>query len=142
MPMKDKVFIDSNFFIYLLDKDNKDKRQHCAALLLQLEKTASIVISTQVIKEVSAVLIRKFNYPISYLRILISQMEKFEVVETPATTILSGLDIMESHQISFWDSMICASAASANCSTIVTEDLNDGQELLGMKICSPFSIEI
>jgi predicted nucleic acid-binding protein len=142
MPTRNKVFIDSNFFIYLFDKDEKKKRQHCSDLILKLEDSYTIVISTQVIKEISSVLLRKFNYPVSDLKVFISQLEKFEVAETPPTIIQKGLDIMSSYQLSFWDSIICATAASANCSLIVSEDMQDGMEMLGMTVRSPFSLTV
>ena len=139
MRTKNKVFIDSNFFIYLLNKDEKEKRRQCAALLLELEKTSSIVISTQVVKEVSAVLLRKYHYPVDDLKVLLSQMERFEVVETPMSVIRNGVDIMQSYQVSFWDALICAAAHQAKCTAIITEDMNDGQKILGMRIRSPFA---
>lgn len=142
MPTRNKVFIDSNFFIYLFDKDEKEKREHCQKLLVKLESSHIIVISTQVIKELSSVLLCKFNYPISDLKIFIAQLEKFEVAETPAPTILKGLDILSSYQLSFWDSIICATAASANCVLIISEDMQDGQEILGMKIQNPFLLKV
>lgn len=138
MRTKSKVFIDSNFFIYLLNKYEKEKRRQCAALLLELEETSSIVISTQVVKEVSAVLLRKYHYPVDDLKVLLSQMERFEVVETPMSVIRNGIDIMQSYQLSFWSALICAAAHQAKCTAIVTEDMNDGQKILGMKIRSPF----
>jgi predicted nucleic acid-binding protein len=139
MPTKSKVFIDSNFFIYLLNKDEAVKRQKCADLLLTLEKTSTIVISTQVVKEVSAVLLRKYHYPVDDLKVLLSQMEQFEVVETPVSVIRNGVDIMQSYRLSFWDALICAASANAKCTTIITEDMNNGQQILGMKIQSPFA---
>lgn len=138
MRTKSKVFIDSNFFIYLLNKDEEAKRKQCAELLLKLEKTSTIVISTQVVKEVSAVMLRKFNYPANDLQVLLAQMERFEVVETPVSVIRNGIDIMQSYKLSFWDALICAAAAHAKCTAIITEDMNDGQVILGMKIRSPF----
>ena len=142
MPTRDKIFIDSNFFLYLFDKDEKKKRQHCSNLLLKLEASYTIVISTQVIKELSSVLLRKFHYPISDLKVFINQLEMFEVAETPPATIQKGLDIMSSYQLSFWDSIICATASSANCVLIISEDMQDGQEILGIKVQSPFSISL
>lgn len=135
-----KVFIDSNFFIYLLNRDEEVKRRRCADLLLEIEKKSTIVISTQVVKEVSAVLLRKFNYPVSDLKVLLSQLERFEVVETPVSTIHHGIDIMQAHGLSFWDALICAAAHHAQCATIITEDMNHGQKVLSMQIVSPFNL--
>jgi len=113
MPTRNKVFIDSNVFIYLFDKDERKKQKQCAYLLERLERDSTIVISTQVVKEVVSILIRKFSYPIPELKIFIGQLEKFEVVETPTHIISKGLDIMLTEQLSFWDSLICAAAESA-----------------------------
>lgn len=140
MLTKSKVFIDSNVFIYLFDKDEKEKQQRCAELLQELEEEHTLVISTQVVKEVSSILLRKFKYPVTDLKTFINHLEKFEVVETPIHIISKGLDLMLTNQLSFWDSLICASAESANCAMIITEDMNDGQLVAGMKIQSPFTI--
>jgi predicted nucleic acid-binding protein len=41
-------------------------------------------------------------------------------------------------QIQFWDALIIAAASSANCSEVLTEDLNEGQIIVGVQIVSPF----
>ena len=43
------------------------------------------------------------------------------------------------NQLSFWDSLILAAASSAGCSTVVSEDLNSGQIVLGVKVQNPFA---
>ncbi|MGB0993864.1 MAG: PIN domain-containing protein, partial [Akkermansiaceae bacterium] len=70
---KTKVFLDSNVFIYLFNADESVKNRRCIELLKQLEGESIIVISTQVVKEVSSVLIRKFNYPLAELKVFIWQ---------------------------------------------------------------------
>jgi len=41
-------------------------------------------------------------------------------------------------RLSFWDALIVVSAASAACGTIITEDLNHGQMIRGIRINNPF----
>ena len=44
-----------------------------------------------------------------------------------------------STQISFWDALLIAASESANCTGLITEDLNDGQIINGVKIKNPFN---
>jgi predicted nucleic acid-binding protein len=41
---------------------------------------------------------------------------------------------------SFWDALIVASARRLGCTTLLTEDLQDGQDLGGVTVTSPFSV--
>lgn len=138
MPTRTKVFVDTNVFIYLFDKDESAKRKRCGDLLKELEQDQEIVISTQVIKEICAILIKKFDYPIPELKVFLGYLQHFEVVETNPAVIGRALDLMLTESLSFWDAVICASAEAANCKTLITEDLNHGQEIAGVSICNPF----
>lgn len=42
-------------------------------------------------------------------------------------------------QLSFWDAMTVRSASRLGCSTLWTEDLNDGQVIEGVRITNPFA---
>jgi predicted nucleic acid-binding protein len=42
-------------------------------------------------------------------------------------------------RISFWDALIVVAAARAGATVLYTEDLNDGQEILGVQISNPFA---
>jgi predicted nucleic acid-binding protein len=40
--------------------------------------------------------------------------------------------------LSFWDALIIVAAARSGAVTLYTEDLNHGQEILGVRITNPF----
>jgi predicted nucleic acid-binding protein len=61
-----------------------------------------------------------------------------EIVQVDLDIIEQGIDISILSQISFWDGLIIAAAEFANCVTILSEDLNDGQIIRGVKIINPF----
>jgi predicted nucleic acid-binding protein len=42
------------------------------------------------------------------------------------------------YRLSWWDSLIVASALGAECTQILSEDLSAGQEYFGMRILNPF----
>jgi len=44
-------------------------------------------------------------------------------------------------QLSFWDALVVVAAARAGAAVLYTEDLNHGQEILGVRISNPFAAE-
>jgi predicted nucleic acid-binding protein len=65
--------------------------------------------------------------------------ENLEVVQNNSDIIERGIDISIISQISFWDALIIAAAEYSKCLEIITEDLNDGQIINGIKIRNPFT---
>jgi predicted nucleic acid-binding protein len=47
--------------------------------------------------------------------------------------------IEDRHGLSWWDSLIVASALAQDCRTLLTEDLQDGLEIEGMRVLNPFA---
>jgi predicted nucleic acid-binding protein len=52
-----------------------------------------------------------------------------------------ALEVMARYGYSFYDSLIIASALSAGCTRLLTEDLQHGQRIEGLTIHNPFSPE-
>jgi predicted nucleic acid-binding protein len=50
----------------------------------------------------------------------------------------SAWKIQDRYRLSFWDSLIVAAARAAGCRWLLTEDLQDGQDLDGIIVVSPF----
>jgi predicted nucleic acid-binding protein len=65
--------------------------------------------------------------------------ENLEVVQNSSEIVERGIDISIISQISFWDALVIASAEYSRCSEIITEDLNAGQTINGIKISNPFT---
>jgi predicted nucleic acid-binding protein len=65
--------------------------------------------------------------------------ENLEVVQNSSEIIERGIDISIISQISFWDALIIASAEYSKCGEIITEDLNAGQIINGIRIRNPFT---
>ena len=55
--------------------------------------------------------------------------------------ILEAITISIKNQLSSYDSLIIAAAKAEGCETVYSEDLNDGQEVDGVKIVNPFKPE-
>jgi predicted nucleic acid-binding protein len=59
------------------------------------------------------------------------------VVDYSAIRAAGGL--ADQAQLSFWDALVVVAAARAGAAVLYTEDLNDGQEVLGVRISNPFA---
>jgi predicted nucleic acid-binding protein len=63
-----------------------------------------------------------------------------EVIVNTCDTIEEAINISIASRLSFWDALIIASAGTANCSAVYSEDLNDGQIIRGVRIVNPFKL--
>ncbi|MBV6426140.1 MAG: hypothetical protein KIPDCIKN_00650 [Haliscomenobacter sp.] len=136
--MTGKYFLDTNFLVYCFSEDEPEKQAACIRILQEGRGKAHFVLSTQVLAEFAVVMIGKFKQPPAKIKSLIEDLELFEVVQVDANLIKEAIDIQTIHQLSFWDSMILAAAKNAHCHTVLTEDMQHGARLVGLKLQNPF----
>lgn len=135
--MKDKVFLDSNVIIYSYSS-NDIHRQHIARKIISENESH---ISTQVLQEVTNIIVRKFKFNFADARLVISECCRNNILHINSdVTVIAACDIAEKYLFSFFDSLIIASAIEAQCDILYSEDLQDGQVINGaLKIKNPFS---
>jgi predicted nucleic acid-binding protein len=56
-------------------------------------------------------------------------------------THLRALEISKRYGFSIWDGLIVAAAIEAKCSTLLTEDLQHGQVVEGLRVENPFLLK-
>ncbi|MEN8217326.1 MAG: PIN domain-containing protein [Pseudomonadota bacterium] len=145
----DKVFIDSNIWIYAfistedLTQEDLIKHEICINLLETLYQEKIIVVSTQVINEVHWILIRKYGVKDEEAKSIIDlgllKISRLSIINQ--TTYDDAFNLRQQQKISFWDSLIVASALENDCSTLYTEDLQHDQLIENqLKIINPFVI--
>lgn len=52
--------------------------------------------------------------------------------------VLDALDLHVLHQVSFWDALILQAARQSGCVQLLTEDLQTGAVIGGVRIVNPF----
>ena len=134
-----RSFIDTNVLIYAEASDEPAKRQAALALLKQLYESASGVLSTQVLQEYCNVALKKLKLPAAHIRAQLNLYEQFEVVQITPALIRAGLDLHQTRSVSFYDAIVLASAQTAGCSDLFSEDLNAGEMVGGVRIINPFA---
>ncbi|GHV72689.1 twitching motility protein PilT [Spirochaetia bacterium] len=136
----DKIFIDTNILVYTVDKFDKNKQMIARKIIKETIFNDVAVISTQILQEFYNVCTIKLHMkPLKVKGYVHNYIENVEVVQNGSAIIERGIDISIMSKISFWDALLIAAAESANCTELITEDLNDGQIINGVKIKNPFN---
>ena len=119
-----KVFFDTNVLLYLLSEDAA-KADRAEALLAD-----GGVISVQVLNEFASVASRKLRLSWPEIHEVLDTVRRLCRVEPLLlATHERALGISERYGFSIYDALIVASALSAKCEVLLTEDLQDGQRI-------------
>ncbi|MBL8343152.1 MAG: PIN domain-containing protein [Rubrivivax sp.] len=139
--MSAEFFVDTNVFVYHLD--NTDPRKHAVAERIVREGlvTGNACISYQVVQECLNVALRKAEValPVEAARTYLEAV-LLPLMQITASEALyqRALDVKARWRFGFYDSLIVASALTAGCRTLLSEDLQHGQKLEGLTIVDPF----
>jgi len=138
--MTEKVFIDSNIFIYAYTGDDEQKHSIARDLLRKHVSDSEIILSVQILNEFYAVM-ERYKYPhggiISFLNEIIEQVQ---VVPLELETVRRCIIIREKYGYSWWDSLVLASALEHDCTILFSEDMQSGQMIEGRPvIMNPFA---
>ncbi len=136
--MATRTFIDTNILVYAEVIDSPSKKQIALELLKQHFLETSGVISTQVLQEYCNVAVKKLKLPIQHVRAQLDMYEQFEVIQVTPVIIRCGLDLHQTRNVSFYDALILASAQTAGCAVLMSEDMNAGEVINGVRIVNPF----
>jgi len=133
-----RSFLDTNVLIYAIDRADPAKQDIALELIARHAKERSGVISTQVLQEFYSASTRKLGIAPLQARQHLRDFRVFDIVQVTPAIIEEGVDCSILQQVSFWDGLIAAAARTASASEILSEDLNDGQRLLGLTVRNPF----
>lgn len=136
--MAGRSFIDTNVLVYAQASDESVKRLTAIALLKQLFENGTGVLSTQVLQEYCNVALKKLKLPAAVIRAQLAFYGQFEVVQVTPAIIQAALDIHQTRSVSFYDALILASAKTAGCTMVFSEDFNTGEKVGGVQIINPF----
>jgi predicted nucleic acid-binding protein len=136
--MSDRAFFDSNVLIYAMVSGDS-RRERAQQLVAQ-----GGVISIQVLNEFVAVARRKMRMP---WQNVIEALDAVRIlfplpVSITLDTHEAALKIAQQYGFGIYDAHIVSSAIESNCSTLYSEDLQDGQVINErLTIRNPFRSE-
>jgi predicted nucleic acid-binding protein len=94
-----------------------------------------------VLSEFLVTVTRKIEPPLTLEeaeRSVTNYMRSWVVYEVTARAVVEAIRGVRQHQLSYWDSLIWATAKLAGVPTVLSEDFSDGQLIEGVRFRNPF----
>ena len=134
------AFVDSNVLIYSVDAGDAMKCAMANRWLARLWADGAGCITVQVVNEFYWNATRKIDTPISRARAQGEARRYLPWVKVPidAALLATAWQHENRSQLAWWDALIVAAAQRANCSWLLTEDLEDGQRFDELVVVDPF----
>ena len=134
-------FVDTNVLVYAFDKSGSPKKRAAQRLLSELMDEDRLRVSTQVLQELFVTLTRKVARPCSGEEALavLDDLAAWPLLTVDYPAIRAAVELAGEAKISFWDALVVVAAARTGATVLYTEDLNDGQEILGVRVSNPFA---
>jgi predicted nucleic acid-binding protein len=135
--MSDRVFLDTNLWVYFFAKDPLDKAERIADIVNA--QLPSLIISTQVLGEFYNVLTRKRIFSNTETQSIVSGLtNRTLVVDIDTSKVLQAMELNIRYGYSYWDSLIIATALQSDCSILYSEDMQHDQLIEGkLRIINP-----
>lgn len=137
-----RVFVDTNLWAYRLDRREPDKSIFIRDWLRELALEHDIVISTQVLIELRAVLTSKLKPSLAWqdTRDALEALATFEVVPANASLILDAHELSRVERLSWFDALIVEAAIRSGCERLYSEDLGHGRVFGTLRVSNPFVV--
>jgi predicted nucleic acid-binding protein len=138
------VFVDTNVFVYARDISEPVKQTAAEEWIRELWLEQRGRTSSQVLSEYYVTVTRKLDPGLGRdeawqdIRALLA----WEPQTIDSELLVSAREIERRYGLSWWDSMIVASAQAQTCSVLLSEDLQKGQTFGETTIVNPFETSV
>ena len=133
-------FVDTNVLVYAFAGDDAKRSPIAQALIRELMAARLFHTSTQVLQELFVTLTRKIRAPLSVDQALryLDQIAVWPVTVTDYQAVRDYVELTQRARLSFWDALVIVAAGRSGAKRLYTEDLQHGQNILGIEIVNPF----
>ena len=136
--MSARSFFDTNVLVYADDRAAPAKQRRAIELVAEHRRAGTGVVSLQVLQEYFVTVTRKLHVDAGVARRKVELLAELDVAAPDVGDVLAAIDLHRLHQLSFWDALILRAARSAGCSVVLSEDLQAGRAVEGLRIVNPF----
>ncbi len=135
------IFVDTDVLVYRRDAGQGEKQALAEAWMERLWSERNGRLSYQVLQEYYVTVTSKLKPGLEAesARNDVRALLAWHPVTVEAGVVEAAWVIQDRYQLSWWDALIVAAAQVADCQFLLTEDLQDGQELGAVRVVSPFS---
>ncbi len=132
-------FVDTNILLYALSSrpTEADKAARAVAILAE----PALALSVQVLQEFYVQATRRSSAdPLSHEDAVafMATLERFPVQAMTVDVMRAALGARVRWQLNYWDAAIVEAARALGCRELLSEDLQHGQNLDGVRVVNPF----
>jgi predicted nucleic acid-binding protein len=138
------AFVDTNVLVYALAADDDARAPLAQQLLRRLMQTQMLRLSTQVLQELFVTITRKVATPLPASQAIryLDQLAVFPVLAPDYPAVRDAAELSASAKLSFWDALVVISASRSGAQRLYSEDFNEGQTFMGVRVVNPFANRI
>lgn len=138
--MPDLAFVDTNVLVYARDAAQAAKQARAADWMRHLWETRTGRLSFQVLHEFYVTVTSKLSPGMKPedARRDVRALLTWRPVALGALETESAWVVQDRYGLSWWDALIVSASQAAACQVLLTEDLQDGQQLDGVRVVNPF----
>jgi predicted nucleic acid-binding protein len=140
--MTGRLFVDTNLLLYQFDTREPDKQVRARDWMEYLWSARTGLVSFQVLQEFYSIATRKLDPGLSAeeARKVVRALWAWRPMGVNERVFLTAWAFQDRFGLSWWDALIVAAARLAECSHLLTEDLQHGQDLDGLRVVNPFRV--
>lgn len=133
-----RSFLDTNILVYTDDPRDSAKQSRALGLVKDHLRLRTGVISLQVLQEYFTTVTGKLRMDPGLAKRRVESFAKMDVVEPDVGDVLAAIDLHRLHNFSYWDAFVVHCARRAGCRQLLTEDMQHGRVIDGVRIVNPF----
>jgi predicted nucleic acid-binding protein len=133
-----RTFLDTNILLYCDDSAKPAKQAKAQELVIKHRIQRTGVISLQILQEYFVNATRKLGLDPGLARQKVEAYSRFNLVQPTVNDVLAAIDLHRLNGFSYWDALVIRCASQSGCSVLLTEDLQHGQVIDGVRIVNPF----
>lgn len=142
--MSVRVFVDTNILVYPRDQSEAEKQGIALAWLRVLWQQHSGRLSFQTLNEFYITVTQRLKPGLSRVEAQadIRHLLLWNPIAVDATVIENAWLIQERYRFSWWDALILSAAQVQDCTFVLSEDMQHGQQVGALTILNPFLADI
>ncbi|HXE71313.1 MAG TPA: PIN domain-containing protein [Candidatus Nitrosotenuis sp.] len=139
--MSGRIFVDSNVLVYSRASGEPGKQPRAMDWRAYCWRSRRGCLSFQVLQEYYVTVTRKLKPGVhpDLARADVRRLLSWRPLTVDVPTMEKAWRIEDRYGLSWWDSLVVATAQAGECRYLLTEDLQEGQEFDGLRVVNPFT---
>lgn len=134
-----RLALDTNILVYAEGVNGEDRKSTALSILRGFGEF-EVIVPVQALGELFTVLTRKAKWPAEQARsAVLGWSDAYQVADTTPAVLIEAMELATTHRLSFWDSVMLATAAQADCRMLLSEDMQSGFTWRGVTVRDPFT---